>query len=303
MTVFSFKSGFVFVANTRTASSTIHHLLVPDGDVIFYRPSFGKHFTFPQIARRARAMVGCEIDALFTFGVVREPISWLYSWYKFRKRDALKRSAAAERVNAIPDDVSFSGFVEEASGTCPPPFARIPPQSRYFRDDRGRIRVRFIAPYDKLADSMRAISALPPLRSLAEISDFWTNSSPEDGNIPTEPSGDAATSRCKVSFAADYDLYERAVRGDHGRIPSKLGRIEQRIALDAQERREDLMSRISLYFDLDKLEIAAALMEEMDDEGLRDERMRWIADRLRSAKNAAPFLKKIGRQLGGISWR
>jgi hypothetical protein len=276
MTVFAFGKGFVFVANTRATSSTTHHLLLPHADAIFYRPVFGKHFTLPQIARRAKAMSGLDLGALFTFGIVREPLSWLHSWFRFRRREELKRVSSQWHSNLVPEEVRFPEFLEEACGSNPRAFARIEHQSNYFRDTAGRVAVNYIAVYSDLHADCRRLSEFPPLSLLGGLEKMRMNASPDQRSPSVKIAWPDLSQRMALAFEDDFELFERAARAEFRDLSSIAPVAEFRLRLDDRERREDVMSRIMLHFSLGEREAVARLMPLLDIESRSDEHIKWI---------------------------
>jgi hypothetical protein len=78
----SSSHAFLFVAVPKTATSSVEDALAP------YRDSqreltLGKH----ALAMEFVELFSPEaLDALFKFGFVRNPYTWMYSWYRYRQR-------------------------------------------------------------------------------------------------------------------------------------------------------------------------------------------------------------------------
>lgn len=280
MTVFAFNKGVVFVANTRAASSTMHHLLLPLADVIFYRPIFGKHFTLSQIARRTKMMSGLDLGALLTFGIVREPQSWLYSWFKFRRREGLTKASTDGNPNRVPAGVSFPEFLEECCGANPRPFARIQHQSSYFRDSTGRIAVDYVAVYSDLRAECRRLSAIPSLSLLDGAENLSVNATAAQRAPTCDTARPDLVDRIASVFADDFELYERAASAELRNIRAMPRPMNGCVELDSRERREDTLSRIMLHFALGEREAVARLIPRLDSEGRNDEHIRWICNQM-----------------------
>ena len=158
MTIFSQSGGFLFISNTKVASSTIHHLLYPVADAVFYRPQLGKHFDYAQARDRLRGWGGPEAATLYRFGVIREPVDWMRSWYKFRSRPDMRAASHARGQMAIPEDLDFEGFIDDVLAGVPEEYARIREQSHVFTDRAGQVQMDFLARFDAMGADGRILA-------------------------------------------------------------------------------------------------------------------------------------------------
>lgn len=75
---------FVFVANTKSASTSIEATLskFDSGNYVNLEPQWhSKHASLSTIHNQFP-----EIDNYFKFGFIRNPFDWIVSWYNFRKK-------------------------------------------------------------------------------------------------------------------------------------------------------------------------------------------------------------------------
>ena len=78
----STRRKFLFVANLKTASTSIERALRPYADIAIGETRLGKHLTLEQIARRYHWLFSVyPLESFFVFGVMREPIDYLVSLY------------------------------------------------------------------------------------------------------------------------------------------------------------------------------------------------------------------------------
>ncbi|MEM8537655.1 MAG: gamma-glutamyl kinase, partial [Pseudomonadota bacterium] len=75
--------------------------------------------------------------------VVRNPIDWLGSWYRYRTRDDL--AGQPNSTNAI----SFDDFVLEYCKGEPAPFANVGSQDRFLRINDGELAVQHLFQYEQ----------------------------------------------------------------------------------------------------------------------------------------------------------
>lgn len=108
----SFNKRFLFVANTKTASTTIEKLLRRYCAIAITRTAYGKHLAYSKIVKHFAFIFrksGVPADAYFRFGVVREPLDWMVSWCNYRSRGDLAESGSTNSCQGM----SFEKYAEE----------------------------------------------------------------------------------------------------------------------------------------------------------------------------------------------
>ncbi len=127
-----FKQRLVILSVPKTGSTAYHQALGPQADLIISGPPALKHAPLYRFNRFVRPMYekvcGTELDVM---AVVREPVSWLGSWYRYRQRtelDGQPNSTAG---------LSFDDFVTAYCADEPPAFANVGSQAA-FLEPRGK---------------------------------------------------------------------------------------------------------------------------------------------------------------------
>lgn len=211
----SFGKKFIFVANTKAASTTIEHLLKKHCDVAIQRQSFGKHFTYKTIVAMFQPVFkssGIPPEGYFRFGIVREPVSWLVSWYNYRRRDAISPLSPKSSHG-----VSLDEFLEEAISTGKrKPYANLGYQANKFLDQQGELGTDFLIPLPRLQEDLLQICAALELPEDHTPKKLSKNVSP--GFASTNDVAPALRARIKERYAIDEDLYEKAMRREFGSI-------------------------------------------------------------------------------------
>jgi len=247
MTLFALAHGYLFIANKKVASTTIQNLLYPYADVVYYRPRRGKHLSLAQARQQMDAWGVKEPEACFSYGVVRDPVDWLESWYKFRQRQGLKRKGHPSRARSIPPDCGLLDFAEEAVADCSVLFARVGNQADYFKNESGVIDIDYLARYDNIVSDLQPLMALPGLAPLALLSHQRYNESPtraDVSNIDRE-----LRNRVNQKFAEDTELFSALARGKYRSLPeANVNQRPRRLRLDAEQLDEDLASRLVMAF-------------------------------------------------------
>ena len=121
------KQGLVFLSVPKTGTTAWEAALAPHAAMAVMDPPELKHAPVYRFNRFFRPMLekfGAG-QAFETLAVMREPISWLGSWYRFRRRPFMQGKPNATF------DVSFDDFVSANLQGDPPGFANVGSQSKF----------------------------------------------------------------------------------------------------------------------------------------------------------------------------
>lgn len=120
------KEKLVFLSVPKTGTTAYQSALAGRADIVVNNPPELKHAPLYRYNRFFRPMfdkVGnIEME---TLAVVREPVSWLGSWYRYRQRPFMKGHPNATH------DISFDDFVEAYLKGKPPGFANVGSQAKF----------------------------------------------------------------------------------------------------------------------------------------------------------------------------
>lgn len=120
------KEKIVFLSVPKTGTTAYQAALAPRATMVVTDPPELKHAPLYRYNRFFRPMFdkvgGTDME---TLAVVREPISWLGSWYRYRRRPFMEG-----RPNAT-HNVSFDAFVEGYLQGKPPGFANVGSQAKF----------------------------------------------------------------------------------------------------------------------------------------------------------------------------
>lgn len=194
------KEKLVFFATPKTASTSIEMALGPAADIRISKQPKAKHTPYRKYARLLEPFVltltGDEPD---TVAVIREPVDWLGSWYRYRSRPAL---------NGTPNStagITFDQFVEGYLSDDQPGYARVGSQGRFMSDTDGQIGMSHVFRYDDMESLLRFLR----LRLNRDITLGRANVSPA-ATLTLSPELRRAL---ETAHPLDFELYERLSPG------------------------------------------------------------------------------------------
>jgi hypothetical protein len=220
----SFSRHFIFIANTKAASTTIEMLLKRYAHISITKTAYGKHLSYADIIKHFAFIFdksGVPADAYFRFGVIREPVAWVVSWYNYRRRKELTESSP-ESCHGI----SFNDFAHEVMLLKKRhPFARIGSQAALFKNPGGGLGVDYLIPLSRLNADLPAIVKALGLKKELTLENVAHNVSPKIINV-RDVDPDIAK-KLRKRFTGDAALFRKAQEGGFGDVSqiirSKLG--------------------------------------------------------------------------------
>jgi len=136
----------VLLSVPKTGSTAYEAALAPHAAMVISAPPELKHAPVFRYNRFIRPMIERFIgERPDVVAVMREPIDWLGSWYRYRRRDAL-----AGNPNSTVG-VSFDEFVAAYCRGNPPSFARVGGQAKFLEPQRNGTRVTHLFRYEDQA--------------------------------------------------------------------------------------------------------------------------------------------------------
>ncbi len=146
------EQNLVLLAVPKTGSTALMSGLRKNVTMLVTNPPHLKHAPFYRYHRFLHPYFkqagGKQMD---TAAVIRDPVDWLGSWYRYRHRDDLIGHQNSTR------GVSFDDFVLEYTKDDRRPFARVGSQYQFVRDKEDDIGVTFLFQYE---DQPRLLSFL-----------------------------------------------------------------------------------------------------------------------------------------------
>ena len=188
------KQKIVLLAVPKTGTTALEQALLPHASAAILDPPGQKHVPAQQYRNRLskffeqRGKRPMELVA-----VMREPVDWLGSWYRYRARPQLSGKPNSTK------GIGFDEFVAAWLEPRRPDFAEVGSQANFLTDDKGRPAVDRIFRYDRMAD----LVAFFETRLETALDVPRANVSPKG---PVELS-DTMRARLEREAAAEFDLW------------------------------------------------------------------------------------------------
>ena len=148
------KQRMVMLSVPKTGTTAWQTALAPVADIVVRDPPELKHAPLYRYNRFFRPMFEkvCKAE-METVAVMREPVDWLGSWYRYRQRPFMEGKPNSTH------GVSFDDFVEAYCTGQPPSWANVGSQAKFLEPRPNGTAVTHLFRYDqpdKLLDFMQA---------------------------------------------------------------------------------------------------------------------------------------------------
>ncbi len=138
------KARLAVLAVPKTGSTALEDALSGGADASFLNPPGLKHCPVRRYHREVAPLFEKPGRKLALMAVMREPVAWLESWYRYRARAEIRGRATST------DGISFEEFVEAWLSEDPPEFARVGRQSRFLNAQGTRVGVHHLFRHDRM---------------------------------------------------------------------------------------------------------------------------------------------------------
>ncbi|MDT0684109.1 gamma-glutamyl kinase [Roseicyclus sp. F158] len=198
--VIFWDAGLVLLAVPKTGTQALEEAFSQRADIVFRHPPLTKHMPLGWFRRKILPLFAPEDQArLKSVAVIREPVDWLGSWYRYRTRGDILGTPNSTA------GMDFATFAEGYLSDAQPSYATVGSQGRFLQDNRGRIAVDHLFAYERmdelldfLEDRVGLAGVTPPIR----------NASPERPlDLP-----DQLRKRLRESLAFDIELHAATMR-------------------------------------------------------------------------------------------
>ena len=138
------KENLVLLAVPKTGSTALEGALAPRASMVLRDPPHLKHapcYRYKRFLRPFFIQAGGQTPEVMA--VVRNPINWLGSWYRYRTRNKLIGHENSTH------NVSFDDFVLEYCKGQPAPFANVGSQNKFLRINEDEVGADHLFQYEQ----------------------------------------------------------------------------------------------------------------------------------------------------------
>lgn len=140
------KARLVFLAVPKTGSTAYEAALSPHAALVVRDPPELKHapvYRYNRFFRPMMEKMGAE--SMDVLAVMREPVSWLGSWYRYRQRAFLDGKPTST------NGISFDAFCQAYARGDRPPFANVGSQAKFIEPRPNGTAVSILYKYENQA--------------------------------------------------------------------------------------------------------------------------------------------------------
>jgi hypothetical protein len=148
--IISIHRKFIFVANLKTASTSIENILRPYGDINILWTDLGKHIYLSAMQERFSWLFReYNINQFFVFGVMRDPVEYMKSLYRSHADKKFE-----PEVDKFTGNMTFSEFL---TSWVPRHKEQAQPQIHRFLRQDGSLGLQSVIPFEELQSGFQEV--------------------------------------------------------------------------------------------------------------------------------------------------
>lgn len=195
-----FDQRLAYLAVPKTGTSALERALGPKASAIFRDPPGIKHTNARGFERKYRKLFERgNLRPLETVAVMREPIEWLGSWFRYRQRPGLDGHPNSTR------GLSFDEFLAAYISDKQPQFAQVGSQARFVTDEHDELLVNHLFCYADLNAARQFLER----RLDHKIELQQVNTSPKSKT----PLSAELEAQLRTRHALDFEIYAALTEG------------------------------------------------------------------------------------------
>jgi hypothetical protein len=198
MLVFS-KQKLVLMAPPKTGTTALATALAPFATTIYSDPPMLKHMPIQRYQRFVAPLMDMVGEKnLKTVAVVRNPIDWLGSWYKYRGRPFLNGKPQSTQ------NVDFDTFVTGYMKGDRPAYANVGSQAKFLTKNSPDVLADHLFQYEQMS---KLVAFLEDAFETKIDLGFENVSPKRDFDLSPE-----VEAKFRKRFSLDFDIWEQAFR-------------------------------------------------------------------------------------------
>ncbi len=136
---------FTFLCMYKCASTSIEKALEPYSQLNTVNGGRLKHTNYKKYSKFIQPFINQEDIEVVC--IMREPISWLNSWYRFRTREKIKNPKHMNHASYC-GHITFQQWIEDYLSENTPKYAKVGSQKNFLSNAKGEIGVDKIFKYE-----------------------------------------------------------------------------------------------------------------------------------------------------------
>lgn len=148
------REKLALLAVPKTGSTAIEEALLPYAAISYSRPPMVKHMTLTRFNRFMRPYLDVVgLAEVQTFAIMREPLDWLGSWYRYRQREGL-RNTAKSTANLTFDEFVTAYMTQKNR----PDYAEVGSQARFLSAGAKGKPIDYLFRYEDIGQAVQFLS-------------------------------------------------------------------------------------------------------------------------------------------------
>ena len=203
--IFLYQAKLAILSQPKTGTTALDNALAPRASIAVNNPPQLKHMPYRKFMRFVapwiKAQTGLGRLDYEVVSVMREPVDWLGSWYRYRTRDDLKEASDNRRRGNYTGEVTFEDFVGEVLKPKEEreSFAQIGSPCGIALMPDGSVGCDLVFPYEDLSGLYELIKS----RTRRPLELATMNVSPDVDVMLS----DAARERLRTHWQFEFDLH------------------------------------------------------------------------------------------------
>ena len=198
MLVFA-KEKLVLLAMPKTGTTALETALAPRSDIVIRNPPNLKHTPAYRYNRFVKPYLEkCGLKDMKLICVVRHPIDWLGSWYRYRQRADIDGHHHSTKTK------TFVDFVNEYTKGKPAKWAKVGCPTKFLRIDNGEMIVDHLFQYEQMDKLIKFLES----RLDFDVMLKQCNVSP-NGDLSLNVSTESKLRRKRPEMYADWNAAKR----------------------------------------------------------------------------------------------
>ena len=209
--IISFQRGYLYFGMPKTGSTTIHYLLgnSSDADIVLSRISHGKHLDCSSAVKKFEDIfVKYPYSNFIKFGVIRDPVKLISSWYRIWSSDELADPNNPKHEYWL-EGRTLDEWVDELESPEYDGPRRYPTAEEFYMLDDGTLGVDYLVRNEHMSEDLAKLEAFLPMGFADAVEKTRLNVNPDRAAVGAKSPviDERLSDRIYNLFSVDADIY------------------------------------------------------------------------------------------------